>query len=111
MKSTFAPPRITLQGCLRSVTAAASEVVDFSDARLKRDVEPYEPVLSRLNKLSSTDSDHQSGRRPFQKPSVRREGSLKDVTAIISGPQGSDASLKTDIEPHDRVLPRLRELS
>ncbi|MFV1990390.1 MAG: hypothetical protein ACC652_06585, partial [Acidimicrobiales bacterium] len=51
MKPSFSTPRVTFQGSLRAVTAIASEIP--SDAQLKRDVEPYDPVLPRLTKLSA----------------------------------------------------------
>lgn len=47
---SFQEPRITLAGSLQRVTAAAS-LPGFSDARLKKDVEPYDAVLPRLKKL------------------------------------------------------------
>ena len=111
MKRSFQTPRITYQGSLQAVTAAASGPID-SDSRLKRDIESYDPVLSRLNKLSSsTKTDELEGRKQFQKPEVNPEGSLKSITATISEPGPSDASLKVDVESYDPVLPRLKKLS
>lgn len=75
-------------------------------------MEAYDPVLPRLKGLSSAGASNDPDRpRTFQKPSVQHQGSLKKVTAIISEANGSDARLKTDIEPYDPVLTRVRKLS
>ena len=110
MKRSFQTPRIAFQGSLRAVTAAASGPAD-SDVRLKRDIEPYDPVLPRLKELSApVDAVEDAERKHFQAPIVRRSGSLDKVTGIISETI-SDASLKVDVEPYDPVLPRLKKLS
>ncbi len=111
MKPSFSNPRITFKGSLRAVTAFVSAPAD-SDAQLKRDVEAYDPVLPRLKGLSPpTGAVEHHGRKQFHEPVVRHEGSLVAVTGFISGTGVSDASLKTDVEPYDPVLPRLAKLT
>lgn len=112
MKPSFPTPSITFQGSLQAVTGISSEP-DESDAQLKRDVKPYDPVLPRLKKLSPpTSSDEHGGRKKFQEPVVRREGSLANVSAGMSMVEvPSDASLKVNVKSYDPVLPRLRKLT
>ena len=105
MKHPFQEPRFTLMGSLQKVTAAASESIE-SDVRLKKDVEPYDPVLPRLNELSSPIATKPS----FQEPQITLAGSLQSITAAASVPDFSDARLKKDVEPYDSVLPRLKKL-
>lgn len=83
-----------------------------SDVQLKRDIEPYDPVLPRLKELSPlTSAEEHHGRKLFREPVVRHEGSPQKVTTTVSGPQISDAALKTDVESYDPVLPRLKKLT
>ena len=110
MNSSYQRPSFTHIGSLRAVTAAASGPFD-SDARLKKDVEPYDAVLPRLKELSSpADADDLSVDRSFEKPVVLLQGSLRNVTAAASEAI-SDARLKKDVEPYDSVLPRLNKLT
>ena len=110
MNPSFQRPGFTHMGSLRAVTAAASGPFD-SDARLKKDVEPYDTVLPRLKELSSpAHADDPSVDGSFQKPEVLLQGSLRHVTAAASEVP-SDATLKVDVESYDSALPRLNKLT
>jgi hypothetical protein len=50
-------------------------------------------------------------KRQFSQPTITRAGSLKKVTAIISGPNDSDRILKKDVRDYEPVLGRIGQLN